>query len=63
MLKTRNAMRKLQPGERILVLTDDPLAGIDIPAFCNETKQGLIEQKDHGDAGHTFLLERQGGKL
>jgi len=75
-LKTRNAMRKLQPGDRILVLTDDPLAGLDIPAFCNETGQKLVEQSggSNGDAdadaadgigkvGHTFLLERQSGKL
>ena len=73
-LKTRNAMRKLQPGDQILVLTDDPLAGLDIPAFCNETGQKLVEQSggSNGDAdaddgigkvGHTFLLERQSGKL
>lgn len=62
-LKTRNAMRKLQPGEQILVLTDDPLAGIDIPAFCNETGQKLIEQASNGDSGDRFLLERQEGKL
>ena len=62
-LKTRNAMRKLQPGDQILVLTDDPLAGIDIPAFCNETGQKLIEQSPNGDSGDRFLLERQDGKL
>ena len=62
-LKTRHAMRKMQPGEQILVLTDDPLAGLDIPAFCNETGQKLIEQSTDGEVGHKFLLERQGEKL
>ena len=62
-LKTRHAMRKMQPGDQILVLTDDPLAGLDIPAFCNETGQKLIEQTSNGDSGDRFLLERLDGKL
>ena len=57
-LKTRNAMRKMASGDRIIVLTDDPLAVIDIPAFCNETGQVLIEQSDGEDKSHRFLLER-----
>ena len=62
-LKTRNAMRKLQPGDQIEVQTDDPLAVIDIPNFCNEHGQLLIEQsKEKGDS-HRFVLERRGDKL
>ena len=61
-LKTRNAMRKMESGERILVLTDDPLAVIDIPAFCNETGQVLIEQSEAADKSHRFLLERSSEK-
>ncbi|MEP1207812.1 MAG: sulfurtransferase TusA family protein [Rhizobiaceae bacterium] len=62
-LKTRHAMRKLNSGDRILVLTDDPLAVIDIPNFCNETGQLLIEQSLGEGASHRFLLERQDEKL
>lgn len=63
-LKTRNAMRKLDVGQRIWVLTDDPLAAIDIPAFCNETGQALIEQSADGkNADCRFLLERRSEKL
>jgi tRNA 2-thiouridine synthesizing protein A len=61
-LKTRNAMRKLTQGARILVLTDDPLAVIDIPNFCNESGQLLVEQATVDDGSHRFLLERQAGK-
>jgi tRNA 2-thiouridine synthesizing protein A len=61
-LKTRNAMRKLTQGARILVLTDDPLAVIDIPNFCNESGQLLVEQTTVDDGSHRFLLERQAGK-
>ena len=62
-LKTRNAMRKMQSGSRIMVLTDDPLAAIDIPNFCNENNQLLIEQEAGEGDEYRFLLERCGDKL
>ncbi len=62
-LKTRHAMRKMQPGTRVWVLTDDPLAAIDIPNYCNEYKQLLIEQQEGEGDSHRFLLERCDGKI
>lgn len=62
-LKTRNAMRKLGLGEHIVVLTDDPLAVIDIPAFCNETGQVLIDHSTAENDSHRFLLQRHSEKL
>ena len=59
-LKTRNHLRKLDEGEQVWVRTDDPLATIDIPNFCNEYQQGLIEQKAADEASHWFLIERRG---
>jgi len=59
-LKTRHHMRKLGQGQRIWVLTDDPLAVIDIPNFCNEHKQRLVEQAPAEEKSHRFLIERQG---
>ena len=59
-LKTRNRMRKLADGERIAVLTDDPLAGLDIPNYCNEYEQGLIEQNSGEGDEIRFVLERRG---
>ena len=59
-LKTRNHLRKLAEGEQVWVHTDDPLAVIDIPNFCNEFEQALIEQKSLDDDSHQFLLERRG---
>ena len=59
-LKTRNRMRKLAEGERIEIITDDPLAGIDIPAYCNEYQQGLISQQTGEGDEHRFVLERRG---
>lgn len=59
-LKTRNRMRKLSDGERVAVLTDDPLAAIDIPNFCNEYDQKLIEHEQLDGAENRFILERNG---
>lgn len=35
-LKARKRLKALGPGERLIVLTDDPAALIDIPHFCSE---------------------------
>lgn len=59
-LKTRNHLRKLSEGETVWVQTDDPLAVIDVPNFCNEYGQELIEQKPGEDESHWFLVERRG---
>lgn len=59
-LKTRNGLRKLGEGEQLHVRTDDPLAVIDVPNFCNEYAQELIEQRPNEDGSHWFLIERRG---
>ncbi len=62
-LKAQNALRKIQVGSRLWVLTDDPLAVIDIPNFCNERGQALLEQGEGEGDSHRFLIERRGEKL
>jgi len=59
-LKTRNQMRKISDGESIWVQTDDALAVIDIPNFCNEYSQPLLEQKSDEDGSHWFHIMRSG---
>ena len=59
-LKARNALRKLADADQIWVQTDDPMAVIDIPHFCQEYKQQLVEQKEGDDGSHWFLIERRG---
>lgn len=62
-LKTRNRMRKMSAGESIWVLTDDPLAGLDIPNFCNEYAQDLVDQKTGVGGELRFLVKRTDAKL
>ncbi len=56
-LKARKRLSAMAPGSRLWLETTDPLAVIDIPAFCQENGHRLIETAtDTG--GHRFLVER-----
>lgn len=44
-------------GERLWVETTDPLAVIDIPAFCTEERHVLLETETV-TGGHRFLIAR-----
>ena len=57
-LKIRKVLKENSKGKKIWVQCDDPLGIIDIPNFCNECNQKLLEQKnDEGDS-YWFLIER-----
>ena len=62
-LRLRRALETAQPGERVRLLADDPLARIDVPHFVNSAGMTLIEQVDQPD-GISFLVEKAvGGSL
>lgn len=56
-LKARKRLAGLAPGTRLWLETTDPLAVIDIPAFCTESGHRLIETQTV-EGGHRFLVER-----
>lgn len=58
-LKTRKAIGRLGAGEQLAVLTTDPMAGIDIPHFCNEQGHTLLET-ERLEGGHRFLIAKGG---
>jgi tRNA 2-thiouridine synthesizing protein A len=57
-LRTRRKMSSLPSGTMIRVETTDPLAGIDIPHFCNEDGHQLIET-EKTEGGHRFLIRKR----
>nr|WP_316656550.1 sulfurtransferase TusA family protein [uncultured Gellertiella sp.] len=61
-IKTRRKMRQMPPGTTLLVETTDPLAGIDIPHFCNEDGHDLLSQEKTA-TGHRFLIRRKGSPV
>ena len=58
-LKAKKRLAGMTPGSRLWLETTDPLAVIDIPAFCAEDGHLLVETAASAD-GHRFLVERGG---
>ncbi len=58
-LKARKRLSGMVPGARIWLETTDPLAVIDVPAFCRENGHRLVETETVED-GHRFLIEKGG---
>ncbi len=59
-LRTRKRLEGMQAGARLWVETTDPLAVIDIPAFCAEAGHRLMSSEAAQGGGHRFLIERGG---
>jgi len=58
-LKARKRLAAMPAGGRVWLETTDPLAVVDIPAFCSNDGHRLVETVTL-DGGHRFLVERGG---
>ena len=56
-LKARKRLKGMPAGSLLWIETTDPLAVIDIPAFCQEAGHRLVRDDPNG-TGHRFLIER-----
>ncbi|AXV16548.1 response regulator SirA [Neorhizobium sp. SOG26] len=56
-LKTRRRLKDLPSGYRLTIETTDPLAGIDIPHFCNQDGHQLL-RSEKTETGHRFLIQK-----
>jgi tRNA 2-thiouridine synthesizing protein A len=56
-LMLRQALAALAPGTRVVLLATDPLASVDVHAWCARTGQRLIEERRAGDALR-FVVEK-----
>ena len=59
-LRTRKTLLSMTPGERLLVICTDPLAGIDVPNLIRETGDVLEEQNQ--EASRISFLIRKAGR-
>jgi tRNA 2-thiouridine synthesizing protein A len=57
-LKTRKALKELQPGERLVVTCSDPMAAIDIPNLIRETGDRLLAEHRE-EARLVFEIEKR----
>jgi tRNA 2-thiouridine synthesizing protein A len=56
-LKTRRALARLQNGETLTVLADDPMAAIDIPHLVRELGAELVRAEER-DATLRFIIRK-----
>ena len=59
-LKTRKALKSLEPGDRLEVHCTDPLSVIDIPNLIRETGD-TVEITDRSESRIVFLIEKANG--
>ena len=60
-IKAEAKLRKMQVGEQLKVIADDPLAAVDIPHFCQEAGHHVVEE-DSAEEICVFLVTA-GGKI
>ncbi len=59
-LKLRRALERAEPGARVLLLADDPMAKVDVPHFVGQAGHALIESRAEG-AAMAFIVEASDG--
>ncbi|EKF74005.1 hypothetical protein A11A3_10881 [Alcanivorax hongdengensis A-11-3] len=57
LLKTRQALRHLAPGQLLSVTATDEASSRDIPAYLGQSPHQLVRCQ-HDDDGYTFLIRR-----
>ena len=61
-LRTRKALQSLAAGERLEVITTDPLAVIDIPALIDQSGD-TVEIIAQAEGRATFLITKRGSPV
>lgn len=59
-LRARQALEDIGPGETLEVLSTDPASEIDFRAFCRATGLELLGAGDLGDGVFRFVLKTPG---
>lgn len=56
-LKARKTLQSMSPGERLRVVTTDPVSVIDIPHFCHDAGHHLISETEEAGV-YCFEIEK-----
>lgn len=56
-LFARRALEKAPPGTRLAILTDDPMAPIDVPHMCRQEGYAVLAV-EKGETGARMVLSR-----
>ncbi len=58
-LRLRKILQGMQPGQRVRLLADDPMAKVDVPHFAGENGHLVLEAGSEGST-LSFLVEKRG---
>jgi len=58
-LRLRRALERAEPGARVTLLADDPMARIDVPHFARQAGHEVVETREDG-ATLIFTVARSG---
>ena len=58
-LRARKRLKAMAPGDRLEVLTDDPVSPIDMRHFCATEGHDIVEVHE-ADAPYRFVIARGG---
>lgn len=47
-LRLRRALERAEPGARVTLLADDPMARVDVPHFARQAGHELVETREDG---------------
>jgi tRNA 2-thiouridine synthesizing protein A len=57
-LMLRQALAQVRVGERVVLLATDPLAPLDVAAWCLRTRHTLVSQIEQ-DGTYRFVVQRE----
>lgn len=57
-LKLRAALREAPTGTRVRLRADDPLAGVDVAAYCLRSGNALVDEREAAGEWE-FVVERR----
>jgi len=57
-VKTRKALKSMEVGQILQMISTDPGAMPDMVAWANQTGHELIESNDSGDNVYTFTIKK-----
>ncbi len=57
-LKTKKALRSLEPGEELRVITTDPGSAMDFEVFCRAMGHRVVWDRQAADGTYVFLIKK-----
>jgi tRNA 2-thiouridine synthesizing protein A len=58
-LKARKLLAAMAPGERLEVITTDPMSVVDMPVFCAQAGHRIVAERKRAD-DFVFVIVRGG---